>query len=78
MISRMQVVTKLRGLQNFTFIAYIEQQAPDVHDIQLQFIAVNPNTQVRESITTVFRVSEYPGYLKAFSLDRRYSFSKLQ
>lgn len=74
----MQVVMKLRGLHNFTFIEYMQQQADDVHDIKLQFIAVNPDTQCRESVTTIFRVSEYPGYLKAFSLDGRYSFSKLQ
>jgi hypothetical protein len=77
-VSRTQIVSRLRNLHSFEFIGYISQEASDVHVIRLGFIHVHSNSNFRERIISDFYVTECTGFMRAVSKDGVYSFAKLQ
>jgi hypothetical protein len=77
MQSRTQLLRTLQNLKSFLFIGYIDQQAVDVHTVRLQFRVDRGDGGYSSIEIADFRVTECQGYLRAVSLDGRWSFSRL-
>ena len=75
--SHSAILTKLRNLNRFILVGYLEQIETDVHKVRLTFRQTNSISNYVECITSDFYVTECAGYMRAVSLDGHYSFAKL-